>query len=323
MVHISDPPAGPRKAAKVMPDTPIDVRRMNKALAALVVHGRPLDDARSALLESLRFGVLAKGGAERARIAISVDALRQLDQVDEARAVDNARVAEVDRLTKLAASVADRDQAQAYREQIEAIKAEFPTPADVVELHKVAAGHRARARQLSDGDAMVAAFRAAEAAETHAARIEERLKAAGVAVRTVTAEDQLFSEMSGQCRDLHGRISAVMSKSVGADVEHVLEADTINKAASGPADRWLALSADFAAVGSRLDVLERMPIPGGPTRIAPAHITKALTEDTDPDLVKAAGYRRTASGLRDRDQARAYITMAEDLEERARQKDHR
>ena len=298
--RLAEHPPAVRKAASIQ-------------LLRLAASPELIKSSRATALEVLTYETLSDGPTNRGQIRAALQLLKILDGVETARRADTTLDTQIDRLNKAASTVADPALADAYRQQAVELVEQHPRPSDVAALRKAAADRRAHAENASTGAEAWQMHQAADAATAEAARLEYRLKAAGIPLTASATADTHYRGLASQVRSLHTQIDDVLEKMGHPCPNHVPK---INKAA-GVVERWEALAEDFADVAARTKTLQNTVIATGPRRIrSQPDMVKAAAFDAD--LAKAAHYRCLAETTSDRILRQGYTDLAADLENNAK-----
>lgn len=275
--------------------------------------------ARHFVGESLLNEVYTSLPVSRKAIAGSLRTLLALDVADDFRHTDDTIVSQVEVLHKLAATVTDRDQAQALRAQAETLRDHHPTPDYLRKLRTLAAHTRQHAAAAGTHREVQAALDAAAATDAKIAELEAR---PGYSAGTTDTAAALYDETRRHISGLRDRLAAI-AKSAGSNAPIVLSSDTVLTKVAGdrtgrlPVDQWVALAEDRRQLDVELTKVKKLPVGGGPSRMRPT-ADLGETPQVDALLTKAAGYSRLAETVTDRDAAAAYRAMAAQAEEQAR-----
>lgn len=294
-----------------------------KLLLAAAAGPEVIDQARAQAVEVLQVEALSPRDPDRKVIRSAVLLLKVLDAVTAKRASDDAAEVEIVKLEKLAATVDDRATRTLYREQAVALRRAHPRPADVAALRQVAARHREVAEKATSGDEMLGNWGAAKMADEAAALMERTLEQ-GVGAGSA-ATDELYKSLRRQADELHRRIDDDVRKVGGADEVPARPALKRPPRSAVAIQKWVDLNADFRSFNVRIDVLEKLPVPGGPTRVnTRGSRTSASDDGNSAELRKVAEYRQLASASYDRGQGAEFRRLADELESKINnRKDYR
>jgi len=296
--RLAEHPPAVRKAASIQ-------------LLRLAASPELIKSSRATALEVLTYETLSDGPANRGQIRAALQLLKILDTVETARRADTTVNGQIERLNKLAGTVADPALADAYRQQTAELVEQHPRPSDVAALRKAATDRRTHAEHASTGAESWAAYQAAATAEAEADRMEDKLKAAGIPLTPTSSAGGHFRGLASQVRSLHGQIDDVFEQMGHPRPNHVTKIDK----ATGTIDRWAALAEDYADVASRTKTLQNTVIATGPRRIrSQPDMVKAAAHDADLGL--AAHYRRQADTTSDRVLRDGYTQLAAEIEDR-------